>query len=79
MAATLFYIPTFGITTWIMTDIGKYVSPYSSYSTGPGFGCGAAALALCLLSTLLKAAGTRARSDGEIMETANNAADVYKY
>jgi hypothetical protein len=79
LMATCFYIPVFGMTTWLMNDIAKYVSPYDSVSIGPGFGCGVAALVCCILSTIMKGVATKVRGDGEIIETTNNLADVYKY
>jgi hypothetical protein len=79
LMATMFFIPVFGMTTYVMNDIGQYIQPYASMDTGPGFGCGVAALVCCILSTIMKGVATKVRGDGEVIETTNNLADAYKY
>ncbi|KAI9033501.1 hypothetical protein DFJ74DRAFT_701588 [Hyaloraphidium curvatum] len=60
--ATVIYIPTFSMMAWLNNDLGNKVGPYESFTAGPGLGCGAAALALCLISTGIKLVAARKAS-----------------
>ncbi|KAI9010527.1 hypothetical protein DFJ74DRAFT_684816 [Hyaloraphidium curvatum] len=57
--STAVYIPVFGMMAWLNADVGTKIAPYSSYSSGPGLACGAAALGCALLSTGIKFLVTR--------------------
>ncbi|KAI9021800.1 hypothetical protein DFJ74DRAFT_102185 [Hyaloraphidium curvatum] len=60
--ATVIYIPTFSMMAWLNNDLGNKVGPYESFTAGPGLGCGAAALGLCLISTGIKLVAARKAS-----------------